>query len=198
MSSTVKHGVNRLIGCRASSPIVILSDSDSECSATESHHTLSKSKTRLLNKTSVCFDRSVVDDAVGHVGGLEEFGDADWSDSADDDDEKITYVTKCNTLSCNKRDDEGCHGGTLGEVHAEKTAFTKLLQPYNVGFLLLPELLREDVFDIIGDGYYAIGNDGYTAQDALLYLHEKVGKLHSNAELRKIFLKGTLSEDLDG
>ena len=186
MKSTVKYE-STAVGCSAANPIIISSDSDSECSIKELEHSLSRKNKKPGKKVHVSF-----------VGELEEFGDADYSDSSQNSDEGKSLGSNKKSSSCKKRTYTDYYNNMLLEVEAEKKAFTNLLKPYKVGLILLPDLLREDVLDIIEDGFYAIVNDGYTAEDALSYLHDRVGRLYSNSELRKIFLQGTLSEDLDG
>lgn len=197
MKSTIKYE-STPVGCSATNPIIISSDSDSECSIKGLEHTLSTNNKKSEKNVHVSFDKCVMNKAVGYVGGLEEFGDADYSDSSQNGNEEKSHGSSQKSTSCKKCTHTDCYNNMLSQVEGEKIAFTKLLKPYNVGLFLLPDLLREDVFDIIEDGFYAIVNDGYTAEDALSYLLDRVGRLHSNSDLRKIFLQGTLSEDLDG
>ena len=196
MSLSVEHGGDIVVGYSASFPIILSSDSDSKCSSTEPDDIDSTNKSKV-EKKSVHFEKSIVDQSVGYVGELEDIGDADYSDG-DDNGEDRTHNT-CNSTTTSMKCSHGDYYHTIPtQVKAEQRAFTKLLKPYNVGLFLLPDLLRDEVFDVIEDGYCAIANDGYTAFDAMSYLHETVGKLYSNTEVRKIFLKETLLEDMDG
>lgn len=138
------------------------------------------------------------DPKIGQVHGPEDFGDAELSESDTDSEWDADNASDSDTVSSEENEVTDCKVYKAARVRRELNAFAKLLKRYNLGLSMLPELLKQRTFATVTEKRQAIENRGYTAKQAFADLQEKVGKLRPNAEIRKMFLQGTLVEDLDG
>ena len=126
---------------------------------------------------------NIVYKPVGYVSNNpEDFGDAEMSD---DDGSTVSF--------------RGCSKESTTRVAAclEKATFGKMLKPYIVGLTLLPENLKSKAFHLVDIAFEKVAYHGCTAQVAMKSLKETLGEMHTVSDLRMIFLKATVAEDLD-
>ena len=160
---------------------------------------LPEDEMELIRKAVYDIGGSIAEKKVGYVGGFEDFGDPEYSDMDDDDTDSMSSNDSMPALVSSYDFHDAKYGMyKAARVRTQQTELSKLLKRYNVGLTLLPELLQCKVQRLIMDGFDAIENRGYMAEDVMYDIAEEVGQLRTNADVRRLFLEATLVCDLDG
>ena len=154
-----------------------------ESNKKEAEEKISEEEIELIHMAT-SMGGNIVYKPVGYVGkNPEDVGDAEMSDDSDDD-SKVSW--------------HGCGKRIRAQACLEEATFAKMLKPYIVGLTLLPDSLKGKAFDVIDSAFEKIAYHGCSAEVAMQCLEGTLGKMHTVSDLRRMFLKATLAEDLDG